>query len=621
MNALLDAMDAPDSGAHAPAGPILRLSIVVLTYNRAGLLDGCLESLAGLDDPGVPIEIVVVDDGSTDATPEVVRKRMTQDARIRCHRRPHGGIAAARNTGILASTGEVVAIVADDYLLAPDYASTIVSFFDARPDARIVRFRIAPADDRYLSRVGHAYQDASARRRYADGAGFRGHRALWRRYDREPAITTDHGLEAAGAAAFRREVFDRVGLFDESFERAEDSDLTARLRAAGIAVHYDPFHLVRHRYDNDWRSVLRTAYRSGRYRWRYYAKQGGAAPGWGALLRMRVASKASALYWACWRSAQTGSVGRFLACLPFMVLIEGANKAGFVAQAREERRLAGRARRASMAGARSPAPPVRLRAFAPALPAIPSRRLLPSPRPRRRLRLIATLMVRDEARYLPGLLANLAPQVDGIVALDDGSTDATAALLAASPLVVALLRDPPERERWDEPGGHRRLVAAAVAQGADWILSIDADERVERDFRERAERVIRRGRWFGFTAYALTLRELWDAPDRYRTDGVWGRKRVARLFRARADHRHDDRPLHAAKARLQGKVLGRYPPADLVIYHLRMIRPEDRIARRDRYLALDPQARWQPGIGYDYLADERGLALAPVPPERGWREA
>ncbi len=47
----------------------------------------------------------------------------------------------------------------------------------------------------------------------------------------------------------------------------------------------------------------------------------------------------------------------------------------------------------------------------------------------------------------------------------------------------------------------------------------------------------------------------------------------------------------------------------------------DRIARRDRYLALDPQARWQPGIGYDYLADERGLALAPVPPERGWREA
>lgn len=488
------------------------------------------------------------------------------------------------------------------------------------------RFRIAPADDRYLSRVGHAYQDASARRRYADGAGFRGHRALWRRYDREPAITTDHGLEAAGAAAFRREVFDRVGLFDESFERAEDSDLTARLRAAGIAVHYDPFHLVRHRYDNDWRSVLlgpRTAAAAtagATTRNRAARRPARGAPPADA---RRVEGLGARTGHAHGAARRPDRVGRFLACLPFMVLIEGANKAAAsVAQARRGTPGSPGAR----AGRRwpeapSPAPPVRLRAFAPALPAIPSRRLLPSPRPRRRLRLIATLMVRDEARYLPGLLANLAPQVDGIVALDYGSTDATAALLAASPLVVALLRDPPERERWDEPGGHRRLVAAAVAQGADWILSIDADERVERDFRERAERVIRRGRWFGFTAYALTLRELWDAPDRYRTDGVWGRKRVARLFRARADHRHDDRPLHAAKAPLQGKVLGRYPPADLVIYHLRMIRPEDRIARRDRYLALDPQARWQPGIGYDYLADERGLALAPVPPERGWREA
>ena len=123
-----------------------------------------------------------------------------------------------------------------------------------------------------------------------------------------------------------------------------------------------------------------------------------------------------------------------------------------------------------------------------------------------------------------------------------------------------------------------------------------------------------------FMTYALTLRELWGTSDTYRADGVWGRKRVARLFRARPDHRFDERPLHASKAPLQGRVFGRFPPADLVVYHLRMIRPEDRIARRDRYLALDPQARWQPGIGYDYLTDERGAVLRRVPRRRDWRD-
>lgn len=249
---------------------------------------------------------------------------------------------------------------------------------------------------------------------------------------------------------------------------------------------------------------------------------------------------------------------------------------------------------------------------------VPSFRVLPLERRRERVRLIATTMVRNEREHLPAMLRNVAAQVDGIVALDDGSTDGSAEMLAASPGVLEVLRNPADRGAYDEPGGHRRLVAAALAHGADWIVSIDADERLEHDFRVRAERVIRRGRALGFTAFALRLRELWDHPDRYRADGLWGRKRVARLFRARLDHRFDPRPLHGSKAPLQGKVMGAFPPADLVIYHLRMIRPEDRIARRDRYLALDPGAVWQPGIGYDYLTDDRGLVLRHIPPRRGY---
>jgi len=250
----------------------------------------------------------------------------------------------------------------------------------------------------------------------------------------------------------------------------------------------------------------------------------------------------------------------------------------------------------------------------------PSARLNPFERGGRRIRLLATTMVRNEREHVPGMLRNVGPQVDGIVALDDGSSDGTDRLLEQSPYVVELLRNPPDRASYDEPAGHRRLVAAALLHGADWIVSVDADERLERDFRMRAERVIRRGSAFGLSAFAVRLRELWDAPDHYRVDGIWGGKRVPRLFRAMPDHRFDERPLHGAKAPIQGKVFGVFPLADLVIYHLRMIRREDREARRERYQRLDPEARWQPTVGYAYLTDERGLKLRRVPHGRRYED-
>lgn len=235
------------------------------------------------------------------------------------------------------------------------------------------------------------------------------------------------------------------------------------------------------------------------------------------------------------------------------------------------------------------------------------------------MRLLALLAVRDEMTYLPGYLANVSPHVDGIVALDDGSRDGSREYLQSHEAVIEVLETPPRRVEWDEQANHRALVSAALRHGAEWLLALDADERVEHEFRLRAERVIRRGRPLGLRAYAVRLRELWDSRDTFRVDGIWGRKGVERLFRARADHVFDPRPLHGLKAPLQDRCRGSYPLADLEVYHLRMIRREDRLARRRRYERLDPEARCQPE-GYAYLTDERGLRLRRVDPRRGYRE-
>jgi glycosyltransferase involved in cell wall biosynthesis len=231
-------------------------------------------------------------------------------------------------------------------------------------------------------------------------------------------------------------------------------------------------------------------------------------------------------------------------------------------------------------------------------------------------RILGLLAFHNEMRYLPDYLENISPHVDGIIALDDRSTDGSGEFVARSPNVLELVRVPPEdQHQWDERMNRRVLVQTALRHHPDWLIAVDADERLERDFRQRALREIRRAERRGYAAYAVILRELWGRPDTYRVDGIWGAKRIARFFKARRDHEFDPRPLHGHWAPLNSKHRGGFPGADLIIYHLRMIHEDDRRARRARYQRLDPDRQWQ-SIGYDYLTDENGLRLEELLPGR-----
>ncbi|MBO0775509.1 MAG: glycosyltransferase family 2 protein, partial [Actinobacteria bacterium] len=94
-----------------------RISVVVPFFNNGDVLDDCLRSIAG--QTFTDLEVIMVDDGSTDQGPEVARKWEAADPRFRLIHSPHGGPGGARNRGIEQARGEFLAFADGDDMLPP----------------------------------------------------------------------------------------------------------------------------------------------------------------------------------------------------------------------------------------------------------------------------------------------------------------------------------------------------------------------------------------------------------------------------------------------------------------------------------------------------------------------
>jgi len=94
------------------------LSVIVPVFNTADKLERCVSSILSQHVDG--LELILVDDGSTDGSPALSDRLAGADERVRVIHRPNGGLSAARNTGIDAATGTWIAFVDSDDELAPD---------------------------------------------------------------------------------------------------------------------------------------------------------------------------------------------------------------------------------------------------------------------------------------------------------------------------------------------------------------------------------------------------------------------------------------------------------------------------------------------------------------------
>ena len=209
----------------------MSITAIVPVWNGRELLDRLLASLEAQTEAAT--ELLVVDNGSTDGAPELARAR---GARVISMGR-NAGFAAAVNRGIRESRGEWIAVLNSDVELAPDYFAKLLAA--CRADAWFVTGKIlaAESDNRIdatfdvLCRGGAAWRVGNG---HADGPAFSLARPIW------SAPWT--------AALFRAELFQRVGLLEESFESyLEDVDFGLRCAAQGLAGQYVPEALAWHR--------------------------------------------------------------------------------------------------------------------------------------------------------------------------------------------------------------------------------------------------------------------------------------------------------------------------------------------------------------------------------------
>jgi glycosyltransferase involved in cell wall biosynthesis len=179
------------------------VSVILPTYNRAAWAAEAVDSV--LRQKGTTFELIVVDDGSSDETPRVLA---AYGDRLQLLRLTHGGVSRARNRGVVASRGDLLAFLDSDDLWQPGKLAAQVAFMEAHPELAICQ------TEEIWVRNGRR---VNPRQRHRKTAGMFFERSL------------ELCLVSPSAVMMRRSLFEAFGGFDESLPACEDYDLWLRI--------------------------------------------------------------------------------------------------------------------------------------------------------------------------------------------------------------------------------------------------------------------------------------------------------------------------------------------------------------------------------------------------------
>lgn len=226
----------------------VEVSVIVAVRNGASTVGAAVESILRVRYPPSAMEIIVVDNASTDDTLRVLG---AMGDRIRVLHESRRGAAAARNRGVREACGRAIAFIDADAVVEPEWLAAILPPL-ADPSVGVVGGRILSTEPcNRIERFGERIHDQKS--------------AI--EQPTRPYVLT-------GNWASRREVLLKVGLFDESLLRGQDVDLAWRIRDAGYRFHYEPSAIVRHRNERTIVGLMHEGFVHGRNNARLLRKTG-----------------------------------------------------------------------------------------------------------------------------------------------------------------------------------------------------------------------------------------------------------------------------------------------------------------------------------------------------------
>ncbi len=196
-----------------------RVSVVVAAHNAARTLDRCLQSLVDLRYPDY--EVIVVDDGSTDSTGEIARRYP-----FRLISTPNRGVSAARNEGLRAATGEIIAYIDSDARADADWLSYLATTFITEGVAGVGGPNLVPPEDNWLAKCVYRSPGGPT----------------------QVMLDDRHAEHIPGCnMSFLKSALDGIGGFDPIFtEAADDVDICWRLLDNGYRIGFSPSAVVWH---------------------------------------------------------------------------------------------------------------------------------------------------------------------------------------------------------------------------------------------------------------------------------------------------------------------------------------------------------------------------------------
>ena len=217
------------------------ITLIICTYNREKYIRPLLESIAKNDYPTADYEIVLVDNNCTDHTREVCEAFAEAHPEIifRYVVEPEQGLSAARNKGIKEAKGDIIIYVDDDALVDSDYIRQYAEHFAANPDTMAAGGPIEPLYETEEPSWMSPYTKALL--------------TAWMNYGNKVREYPKGRYPGGGNAAYRKEVFDRVGVFNTELGRkgnlllaSEEKDIFDKMKVLGMKVLYLPNPVLHH---------------------------------------------------------------------------------------------------------------------------------------------------------------------------------------------------------------------------------------------------------------------------------------------------------------------------------------------------------------------------------------